>query len=100
VQVAEGMAMLRCPECDKSIKLLTAKSSGFSCAGCGAKLLISGGAFSHVFALVLFVIEAMFLFAFVKEIWVAVVIISLLAVVNYYVSFRLFLRVTTKDGDG
>ena len=84
---------MNCPECDKKIKLLSVMSKDFSCLNCGTLLCWSGVIFSHFFATVLFFIETMIIFSLVKEIWVFVVIISFLAVANYYVSFAIFLRV-------
>lgn len=89
---------MRCPKCDESVNVLTAKSSGSSCGACGARLIVCGGVLAHVFALALFIVEAMVLFSFVSETWIAVVAICVLSVANYYVGFRLFLRITPEDG--
>ncbi len=87
---------MRCPECRKNISLLMAKSSGFSCDECGASLVVLGEIPFHIFATVLFIIEVMFLFSLDMKIWVSVIIISLLAIFNYYLSYRLFLRAAVK----
>lgn len=90
---------MHCPKCGENVNVLTAKSSGFSCGSCGAYLAVSGGLLTHVFALALFVVEATVLFSFVREMWIAVVAICVLGIANYYVGFRIFLRITLGDGD-
>ncbi len=97
MQIGGNITAAHCPECGKNINLLTAKSIGFSCPGCGIKMVVGGGVVCHVFAMILFIIETMVLFAFVQTLWIAIVAIILLVVANYYLSFRLFLRVKISE---
>lgn len=88
---------MNCPKCKKRIGLRKIASNNFHCSACNTQLSVSGNFRAHLFASALFVFEAFLLFAFVKVIWVAVVSISLMAVVNYYLGFRLFLRVKARS---
>ena len=90
---------MNCPKCNNKINLLTSKSSEFLCDECGVKLAVRGGIIFHIFASVLFIVEAMFLFSLDIETWVLVLVISILAIFNYYLSSKLFLHaVVNTDG--
>jgi len=86
-----------CPECESGIHPFGEKSRNFSCSRCGANLRTTGGVLAHICATVLFVVEAVLIFSINQNTWFAVVELSLLAVLNYLLSFKIFFRVVAAD---
>jgi len=87
---------MKCPKCNRDINPLKSKTNGFRCENCGENLCVKGNFAFHVFASFLFIVEAMILFSWNISTWILVVIISVLALLNYYLSSKLFLHATEK----
>jgi uncharacterized protein (DUF983 family) len=88
---------MHCPKCNENISVMVVRSNSSTCNKCGAELTNYGEASAHFFAICLIVIELGLIFSLAMDTWVNLILISFFALFNYYLGFRLFLRVKLRE---